>query len=50
MIENGIIKDNIVSLVNKNHNIITIGAFYAEGKQIIEGQDKNLIENNELLL
>ena len=49
-LENGIISDNIVSLVNKNHDTITIGAFLAEGKQLTEAQGKNLVEGNELLL
>lgn len=49
-LENGIISDNIVSLVNKNHDTITIGAFLAEGKQLTEGQGKDLIESDELPL
>lgn len=49
-LENGIISDNIVSLVNKNHDTITIGAFLAEGKQLTEGQGKDLIESNNLFL
>lgn len=49
-LENGIISDNIVSLVNKNHDTITIGVFLAEGKQLTEDQGKNLVEGDELLL
>lgn len=47
---NGVISNDTVSLVDKNHSIITIGAFLAEGKQLIESQNRELIESNDLLL
>ena len=49
-IENGVISNDIVSLVDKNKSVITIGAFTAEGKQLIENQNKELVESNDLLL
>lgn len=42
--------NGIVSLVSKDKAVITIGAFVHQGKQLIDDEEKNLIEKQELLL
>lgn len=42
--------NGIVSLVSKDKDVITIGAFIHQGKQLTEAENKDLIEKQELLL
>lgn len=49
-LENGIISNDTISLVDKNHSTIIVGAFTAEGKQLTESQNQDLKESNNLFL
>ena len=49
-LENGVISNDIISLVDKNKSTIIVGAFIAEGKQLTESQNQDLKESNNLFL